>query len=362
MARTYRAAVIGCSRMGGFIDNEVVGYAGIMPPYSHGASFVACDRTDLVACSDLREEVMKQFGEAHGVPKEGQYLDFRELIDREQPDIVSVATQPEHRAEIVVYAAEHGVKAIYAEKAFSASMADADAVVETCERNGAVLNLGTQSRWDPGYEVMRELAHGGDIGQLHTLVAHHLGALFNNGNHVLDLMMWLNRDEPAEWVQGTVPALEEMLDGDVLTQDPEGLGMVHFRNGVTAHLQSTPQLHDYEAICAEGAVAGRNNGQTWELRRSETQDHRARGIWTLTDFPEFETASSNLLLVEDLVRSLDTGEPPRGGVRSARANSELIFALMESHLRGGTRVELPLKDSSLRLDRRPVGRQPRYEV
>ena len=108
--KTYKAAVIGCSRMGGFIDHEVVDSNSIVPPYSHGAGYYACDRTDLVACSDLREDVMEQVGKRYGVPKESQYTDYKEMIDREQPDIVSVATQPEHRAEIVIYAAEHGTR------------------------------------------------------------------------------------------------------------------------------------------------------------------------------------------------------------------------------------------------------------
>ena len=70
-----------------------------------------------------------------------------------------------------------------------------------------------------------------------------------------------------------------------------------------------------------------------------------RGQPTIVDaaFPDYEPASPNLRLVEDLVRSLDTGEPPRGGVRAAHAGTELIFATIESHLRGGARVELPLK-------------------
>ena len=62
-------------------------------------------------------------------PKANQYTDYREMLEKEQPDIVSVATQPEHRAEIVIYAAEHGVKAIYAEKAMAASMDEAAAMV-----------------------------------------------------------------------------------------------------------------------------------------------------------------------------------------------------------------------------------------
>ena len=47
----YKAVLIGCSRMGAFIDNEV---PAAMRPYSHAAGYEACERTDLIACSDLR--------------------------------------------------------------------------------------------------------------------------------------------------------------------------------------------------------------------------------------------------------------------------------------------------------------------
>ena len=59
--------------------------------------------------------------------------------------------------------------------------------------------------------------------------------------------------------------------------------------------------------------------------------------------------------------ALDSGEPTRGGVRVAHANLQLIFGMIESHRRGGVRVDLPLRESPLRLRRRNVrpGR-PRY--
>ena len=107
--KTYRAAVIGCSRMGAFIDHEVVNYRGIVRPYSHAAGFYAEDRTDLVACADLRPSVMEEFGRQYDVPKQHQYTDYREMIERENLNIVSVATQLEQRAEVVIFAAEHTV-------------------------------------------------------------------------------------------------------------------------------------------------------------------------------------------------------------------------------------------------------------
>ena len=83
--KTYRAAVIGCSRMGAFIDNEVPDYEAIKLPYSHAAGFFAEERTDLVACADLRPEVMEHFGNRYSVSKANQYTDYREMLEKEQP-------------------------------------------------------------------------------------------------------------------------------------------------------------------------------------------------------------------------------------------------------------------------------------
>ena len=67
--KTYRAAVIGCSRMGAFIDNEVPDYEAIKLPYSHAAGFFAEERTDLIACADLRPDVMEHFGKPIQCPQ-----------------------------------------------------------------------------------------------------------------------------------------------------------------------------------------------------------------------------------------------------------------------------------------------------
>ena len=133
-------------------------YQAIKLPYSHAAGFFAEERTDLIACADLRPEVMEHFGNRYNVPKANQYTDYREMLEKEQPDIVSVATQPEHRAEIVIYAAEHGVKAIYAEKAMAASMDEAAAMVAAVEENNVAFNLGTNRRWHTGFDKMKEIS------------------------------------------------------------------------------------------------------------------------------------------------------------------------------------------------------------
>jgi predicted dehydrogenase len=341
--------------MGAFIDNEV----DHGRPYSHAAGYEACDRTDLIACSDLREEAMDKTGQRYDIPKAHHYTDYKALIDQERPDIVSVATQPEHRAGIVIYAAEHGVKAIYAEKAMAASMAEADAMVEACEKHNVFFNMGTNRRWDTGFDAMKEVIDSGRIGKLQTLITHMTGSLFNTASHCFDLLMRLNSDAQVSWVQAHLSGAVDW-EGDLLKNDPVGHGLIQFENGVTAYALNSGRGLEVEGVGETGVVTALQNGGEWQVREVVAKDHRDRNVLGMGEFPDFEVKSSTVCLIEDLVNALDTGNPTRCGVRLARANQELIFAFLESHQQGGARVGFPLTGSRYRLARDSAPRQPKY--
>ena len=360
--KTYRAAVIGCSRMGGFIDNEVIGYPTIVLPMSHADGFVACPRTELVACADMRAEVMAEFGRRHNVPPAAQYTDYREMIAREKLDIVSVATQPEGRTEIVIYAAEHGIKAIYAEKALAASMAEAEALVAAVARNNVVFNLGTNRRWASEYDAMKAFVESGEIGALKSILITNTGTLFNMGSHYIDWALRLNNDQPVAWVQATLHGADQIIEGDILRQDPAGDAILSFQNGVMAYLLATSGSADCEVICERGTLTAVNDGLNWQLRRPQPIDAHGHTAMVAAPFAEPARVSTTLRLIEDLVQALDTGQPTRGGTRVALAGLEIIFALIASHRRGGARVSLPLTERNLRLQRNVAPKQPKYSA
>ena len=356
--KMYRAAVIGCSRIGGFIDNESV---GPRLPGSHAAAYEAHDRVDIVACSDLREDVMEKFGERYGIPKERQYTDYKAMVAREGLDIVSVATQPEPRAEITVWLANNGIKAIYAEKAMAASMAEADAMVEACEANGVLFNLGTNRRWNPRYDAMKAMIDSGEMGRLTTLISYSFGTLFNSSSHWIDLLLRLNSDHKALWVQGSLLD-DDIIEGTRLKEDPRAQGIIEFENGVTAYCLQTGRGSEHEAVLEGGAIGALSDGNEWFVRKEGPKDAMGRsGPLVAADAPQFVDSSSAVGIVDDLVTSLDSGEQPRGGVRVAHRSTELIFAFIESHQRGGARVDLPLVGSHYQLKRDRAPRQPRYE-
>ena len=360
---TYRTAIIGCSRMGAFIDNEVGDLAAVMRPFSHAAGYRACPRTRIVACSDVREEVMVRFGEEYDVPGEKRYSDYRDMIKRESPDIVSVATQPEQRAEIVIHAANYGVKAIYAEKALAASLEEADAMRNAIEGNGTVFNMGTNRRWEVGYLELKALIESGKYGALESFIIYGNGTLFNTASHTLDLMLTMAGDVAPEWVQATLREGDNKLyrDGD-LAIDPVGEGIVQFPGGVRGYALHTARRVDFEAICESGTVTARNNGQKWEVYERHSVAGARYPIYRPGSFPEFERRSSTLTLIEDIVRALDSGRPTRGGIRVACINLEIIFAFIESHRLGGARVALPLETRDLKLNRKFAPKQPIFEA
>ncbi len=258
----------------------------------------------------------------------------------------------------MIYAAEHGVKAIYAEKALSASMDEADAIVSAVEANGAILNMGTNRRWHPGFDKMKEVIDSGELGALRSVIIYNNGTLFNTSSHTFDLAMRLNSDCPVAWAQGHLPGGSGMFEGDILKEDPRAHGMFQFENGVTVYPMLTAAWSEYSVICEGGIMSALNNGIEWQLRKKVSIGPKGRSGLEEGTYPAFEEASSTLKLVEDLVHSLDTGEPPRGGVQIARANTELIFAFIESELQGGARVELPLTGSRVRLQRDGAPKQP----
>src|SRR5919198_1184469 len=101
----------------------------------------AVGRTEVVAVANRGKERLERFKERFGV--ERTYLDYREMIECERPDIVSVTTPSLARAEPTIFAAEHGVRGIWAEKGLCASLAEADRVATAVRGNGVVFNWGT---------------------------------------------------------------------------------------------------------------------------------------------------------------------------------------------------------------------------
>jgi predicted dehydrogenase len=305
----------------------------------------------------MRSDVLDKFGERYGVGPDHRYTDYQELIVKERPDILSIATQPHHRADVALFAIEHGVRALYCEKPLCASMAEANALREAVERNKVAFNMGTNRRWQPGFAAMRDALASGELGNLSVISTLHRATLFNTDSHWVDTLLFLNGDASVEWVQAYMADGDEAIVGNQVVSDPYTEGTIAFANGVKAHLIATPGAPTHHAYCDNAEVVARAGDSRFEVWTE--QEGGERGVRPL----DYTPASGTLRLIEDLVQALDTGAPTRGGIGVAYANTEILFALLESHRQGGARVALPLVDSDLAfVPANLAPRQPKYVV
>ena len=332
--------------MGGTIDEEIRGGPNaILLPYSHAAGYTACERTTLVAAADVVEDNLNRVCSKWNIPK--RYTDYREMIEKEAPDIVSIATRPGNHAEITAYAAEHGVKGIYCDKPLCASMEEADAMVDVCEKNNVKFNLGTQRRYTPGYIKMRDIVESGEIGDRHSVIAYASGAALWGYTHAADMLLFFASDSEVEYVQGNVDVEHSDFDDNQTEVDPEIImGFVKFKNGT--HGVSIPgSAYEFEVECSEGVVRSLNNGNQFQLRKRAGEFNALEQV----DFPEFERKSGTVGCIEDTVDAIDTGRETRGNIHLARISTEITFGIVDSQRMRGARVTMPMQNRGLYLGR-----------
>merc|ERR1712096_348358 len=77
------------------------------------------------------------------------YTDFNQMFAQENLDIVSITTWQSVRLEPTLAAAEAGLAGIIAEKPISASVGEANDMIEACDKNGTKLVVGHQRRFSP---------------------------------------------------------------------------------------------------------------------------------------------------------------------------------------------------------------------
>lgn len=346
--QTYRTVLIGCGRMGATIDDEVRDhpFSALWLPYSHAAACVACERTELIAVSDVVAEKAGAARRRYRVPR--GYTDYRAMIERERPDIACIATRPAPHAEITAFCAERGVRGIYCEKPLCGSMEEADAMVAACARHGVRFNYGTQRRYTPLYRRMREMIEAGELGSVQAVILHFgTSAALWGLTHAADLMLFLAGDPEVEYVQGTALCREEDWEGERLNADPGvASGYVRFANGAHGYLTAGTGT-EVEVSGTKGKLRTHNNGAGCQFRRA-TEPH---GILEEAPFPLPPHESGVVCGLRDLAEALDTGRETQGPVHLARRSQEMLMGLIESHRQGGARVPLPMTNRALYVGR-----------
>lgn len=315
-----------------FLYHEDPGTEGL--PSSYAEALWDRPEIDLVAAADRDVKRLRAFRERYGVV--ALYDDAGDLLAMERPDIVAVATNTKHRADLTCLAVHHGAKGIFTEKPMAHTLEEADRMVSTCEAAGVPLSCGAITTTHPSFARARQLIGDGAIGDLVSIESHGPFAQHQNWSYFLD--------SPPAWVIGTgdQPRQESGSDefaGQGMMVTESGL-VVHFRKGAPGvRLCGSKGELVFDFLTA---------WQQWEERVVEGRQYRIEVPWPGPQFvPPYGGVYSLNDVMECLAGRLD--EPKNSGRRVAMA-LEVEVALKLSSARGGVRVDLPLEDRSLGLN------------
>jgi predicted dehydrogenase len=348
-----RAAVIGLGRIGSSFDDEIGAFQSFATiPHAHAACYQAAEELALVAGADALAGQREAFIKKWGFNRNHVYADYRDMLERERPEIVSICTATNLRASILIEVAQAnaGVRAIWAEKPIASSLEEADRMIDACGQAGILVAFGSSRCWDVVYNRIRELVDLGEIGQPLQVNGYGSCRLSHNGSHLLTLVRYMAGGN-CQWVFGAMERDEEASRDD----DLAGNGYLQFDSGVQAFVRTMacgPAEWEFDVIGTEGRLRAINDGEEvefWKVGTPTLPGRRREPIRQIFPRPRVKE-SANLRTLKDLIACLETGKQPNCDGHGGRQALEIAIALRESHRRGGVRVDLPLADRSLRIN------------
>lgn len=147
--QTYRPAIglIGC---GGISAQHLSAYRHA------GYNVVAlCSRTE----SKARDRQQRYY------PAAAVYTDYRELLKRDDIEVVDITTHPVERVPIIE-AALHAGKHVLSQKPFVVDLDVGERLVELADRQGVRLAVNQNGRWAPHFAYLKRAVEAGVLGEL----------------------------------------------------------------------------------------------------------------------------------------------------------------------------------------------------
>ena len=243
--------------------------AGFAARVVHLPGFAAAGHQVAAIC-DINEAPAQKLAAQYGIPK--VYANWRDMIDEEKPDAVSVCLPNSLHKEPVLYAFEHGAH-VLCEKPLAINVTEANEMFDAARSAGKVLMAAQMWRFDARSRAVKRCIDAGDLGDVyygeatalrrmgiptwgvfHQSQFSHGGALLDIGVHMLDLAVWLMGNPAAVRVSATAaakfgkrPEIAKMLRNawDPAKFDVEdfAVALVHFANGGSMLLRTSWAAH-----------------------------------------------------------------------------------------------------------------------
>lgn len=350
MPRIYRVAILGCGAIGGRNDS-LRGWSPGQPPLSHAGAYRSYPRTELVAAADSDHVRLDEFGRAWGV--RSLYGDYRELLEKEAIDVLSICTPAALHATVVAEAAARGIKAVFCEKPLAFDLAEAERAWTTAIGHGVLMLVNYTRRWNRSLQDLATELRNGTWGEIRRVSVLYPGGIVSNGAHALDLIRWLV--EEVTTVRALGQAHENVLD-------PPLDALCHTQSGIPCVVQTCEprnfSLLEVDILTTRGRLRVVANGRRIERFQAVPDSHYPAYRLLTSDGDAHSTDWEGCLsrAVEDLVLCLETGGRPKCGGEEAVEALRLATAIRLSAQEHGREVDVASLRGGLRSPAERPGR------
>jgi UDP-N-acetyl-2-amino-2-deoxyglucuronate dehydrogenase len=325
----------------------------------------------LVATSDVLENAAKEKADIYkGFFPDANvavYTDYKEMLDKEEIDVVALATESGYHPEIAMYCMNKG-KHIIVEKPMALSTKDADMMIECAKKNNVKLCVSHQNRFNPPIQLLRSAVEEGRFGKLVNGMASIRwnrnmgyyqqapwrgtweldgGTLMNQCIHDIDLLQWMMGGEVESVYAQTGTFLRDIAGEDF------GAIVIRFKNGAIGMVEGSAcvypkNLEETLSIFGEtGAVVigglAVNRIETW--RFADGKDSEDDILKTQEGDPDTVYGHGHTPLFEDMIDAIKNNREPLINGEEGKKGMEIILAAYKSQ-KTGTAVKFPMGEFS----------------
>ncbi len=331
---------------------------------------VAAQKNDLeiVAICDLIEGNMKdkrlKFKLPHSVKC---YTDYKEMLMKEKPELVAIATESGKHAQIAVDCMTIGHANLIIEKPIALSLADADRIIETARKEKVAVCACHQNRFNKSIQKIREAVEMERFGRMFHGAAHIRwtrdyeyysrakwrgtweqdgGALMNQCIHNIDLLRWMMGDEI-----DCVVGMTDKLKHNYIEAEDLGIALIKFKNGSYGIVEGTTNVYPSNLeetlylFGEKGTVkaGGSSVNVIEEWRFADVLDDAEEVKRQFHENPPNVYGYGHTPLYADVVNAIETGTQPYVDAKAGKRALELVLAIYQSAATGEV-VKFPLED------------------
>ncbi len=337
--KIYRAAAIGHTGAGNYGHGLHLAYKGL-------------ENVEFIAVADVDDAGRKKAAVETGALR--SYADYRDMLAKEDMDIVSVCPRwvTEH-LDMVLACIEANCH-VYCEKPMVATLADGDKIINAAKQKGVKIAVAHQGVYLPTIQAVKRMLGEGRIGVVQAIYAHGKQDargggedMITLGTHLFNMMRYFAGD--VHWMSAHVTANGKEVTAADARKATEPVGPIAgdcvnsyfaFYSGVSGFFDSRKNQagvnsrYGMEIVGSEGMFSLRGGGAN-ELAlypHSCWAPANASQKWEVVHIDDTPLLGGNQLATLELIDAVENNRKPLSGAEDALAALEMIVGAYESQL------------------------------